>query len=210
MLTLEDLPLAIDIGEWVIEAALAQTEIWQDQGFDLPVSVNVGARQLHQIDFVERLCGIFARHPKVNPNRLGLEVLETSAIDDMADVSQVIQQCSDMGVVVTLDNFGTGYTSLAYLKRLPVAVLKMDQSFVRDMLVNPDDLAILEGMIGLARAFHREVIAEGVETVEHGAMLLRLGCDRAQGPGIARPMPAHDLPGWVAEWRPDAAWQSVA
>jgi EAL domain-containing protein (putative c-di-GMP-specific phosphodiesterase class I) len=102
-----------------------------------------------------------------------------------------------MGVEFALDDFGTGYSSLTYLKRLPVSTLKMDQSFVRDMLVNPDDLAILEGVIGLAKAFQRTVIAEGVETVEHGVQLLRLGCHLAQGYGIARPMPAADCrSGW--------------
>ncbi|PKO50057.1 MAG: GGDEF domain-containing protein, partial [Betaproteobacteria bacterium HGW-Betaproteobacteria-21] len=93
-----------------------------------------------------------------------------------------------------------------YLKRLPADILKIDQSFVRDMLDDPDDLAIIEGVIGLATAFRREVIAEGVETVAHGELLLALGCDLAQGYGIARPMPAAELPGWIATWHPDGAW----
>ena len=204
--TIEDHPLAIDVGEWVIEAALLQIETWHGQGFDVCVSVNVGARQLQQLDFASRLGSILARHPQVKASSLELEVLETSALEDIAGVSQVIKQCSEMGVEFALDDFGTGYSSLTYLKRLPVSTLKMDQSFVRDMLVNPDDLAILEGVIGLAKAFQRTVIAEGVETVEHGVQLLRLGCHLAQGYGIARPMPPADLPQWVALWKPDPAW----
>jgi len=105
-----------------------------------------------------------------------------------------------------LDDFGTGYSSLTYLKRLPVTTLKIDQSFVRDMLEDPDDLAILHGILGLATAFNREVIAEGVETIEHGAMLLQLGCEHVQGYGIARPMPGSDIPAWAAAWRPDSSW----
>jgi EAL domain-containing protein (putative c-di-GMP-specific phosphodiesterase class I) len=105
-----------------------------------------------------------------------------------------------------LDDFGTGYSSLTYLKRLHVDLLKVDQSFVRDMLDNTHDLSILEGVIGLARAFRREVIAEGVETIAHGEVLLGLGCELAQGYGIARPMPAPSLPDWVLAWRPDPAW----
>jgi len=174
------------------------------------VSVNIGARQLQQADFAARLGAILARHPAVMPNRLALEVLETSALEDITGVSQVIRQCSDMGVEFSLDDFGTGYSSLTYLKRLPVSTLKMDQSFVRDMLVNAEDLAILEGVIGLARAFQRTVIAEGVETVEHGVQLLKLGCCLAQGYGIARPMPANDLPAWAARWRPDPAWTQIS
>ncbi|MHB8950982.1 MAG: EAL domain-containing protein, partial [Rhodoferax sp.] len=175
-------------------------------GLDLPVSVNIGARQLQQGDFVERLQSILKKHPQVSPAKLELEVLETSALADIAQVSRVIEACGQMGVMFALDDFGTGYSSLAYLKRLRVAVLKIDQIFVRDMLDDPDDLAILQGIIGLAEAFKREVIAEGVETVAHGTALLQLGCELAQGYGIARPMPAAQMPAWVSTWRPETAW----
>ena len=121
----------------------------------------------------------------------------------MSLVSQVIHTCGKLGVSFALDDFGTGYSSLAFLKRLPVDVLKIDQTFVRDMLDDPEDLTIVEGMLGLASAFRRQAIAEGVETVEQGILLLRLGCQVAQGFGIARPMPAADLPAWVASWSPD-------
>jgi EAL domain-containing protein (putative c-di-GMP-specific phosphodiesterase class I) len=86
-------------------------------------------------------------------------------------------------------------------------MLKIDQSFVRDMLEDPDDLAILQGVIGLAAAFRRQVIAEGVETVAHGTLLLQLGCELAQGYGIAQPMSAEQMPAWSTAWRPDAAWR---
>ena len=108
-----------------------------------------------------------------------------------------------------LDDFGTGYSSLTYLKHLPAAVLKIDQSFVRDMLVDPDDLAILEGVLGLASTFRRQVIAEGVGSVEQGAMLLQLGCELAQGYGIGCPMPADEFPGWSAAWRTDPSWDNL-
>ncbi|MBB1074395.1 EAL domain-containing protein [Rhodoferax sp. 4810] len=204
---IEDHPLAVDVGEWVIDHTLTQMAQWQANGLNLAqVSVNVGARQLQQGDFVDRLKRILARHPQINPVQLQIEVLETSALSDMAQVSQVIEECAQMGVMFALDDFGTGYSSLTYLKRLRVALLKIDQSFVRDMLEDPDDLAILQGVIGLAAAFKRQVIAEGVETVKHGTALLQLGCELAQGYGIARPMPGADLPAWVAAWQPDAAW----
>ncbi len=109
----------------------------------------------------------------------------------------------------SLDDFGTGYSSLTYLKRLSVSQIKIDQSFVRDMLDNPDDLAILSGILSLATAFRRQVIAEGVETVEQGTMLLQLGCELAQGYGIARPMPGEELPGWASAWRQDVAWSNA-
>lgn len=99
--------------------------------------------------------------------------------------------------------------NLTVTKQLPVSTIKIDQTFVHGMLSNIDDLSILKGVLSLSAAFHREVIAEGVETVEHGAMLLQLGCDLAQGYGIARPMPAHELPGWSTAWRPDPSWADI-
>jgi diguanylate cyclase (GGDEF)-like protein/PAS domain S-box-containing protein len=206
---IEDHPLAVDVGEWVLDTALQQIRLWQAAGLALPVSVNISARQLQQSDFVQRLQAILARHPQVAPEHLELEILETSALADLAHVSQVVAQCSSIGVPFALDDFGTGYSSLIYLKRLRVALIKIDQSFVRDMLDDPDDLLILKGVIGLATAFNRAVIAEGVETVAHGTALLALGCDLAQGYGIARPMPADQLPAWAASWRPDAAWTAA-
>ena len=206
---IEDHALAIDVGEWVIDSVLTQMERWRDQGLDLPVSANVGARQLQQPGFVSRLGQLLAAHPTVRPGDLELEVLETSALEDLGRVAQIIDECSALGVRFSLDDFGTGYSSLTYLKRLSVSQIKIDKSFVRDMRDDPDDLAILQGIVGMAGAFRRQVIAEGVETVEHGAMLLQLGCERAQGYGIARPMPAADLPGWAAAWRPDPAWRDA-
>jgi diguanylate cyclase (GGDEF)-like protein/PAS domain S-box-containing protein len=206
---IEDDPLAIAVGEWVIDTALGQVVRWRAAGLEMPVSVNVGARQLQHPDFVARLRHILALHPQVSPQSLELELLETSALQDISQVSQVIEDCAQFGVMCALDDFGTGYSSLTYLKRLRVALLKIDQSFVRDMLVDPDDLAILQGVIGLAEAFKREVIAEGVETAAHGALLLQLGCDLAQGYGIARPMPADELPQWVATWVPDDSWTEL-
>ena len=206
---IEDHPLAVDVGEWVIDTAVHQMELWHAAGLDLPVSVNIGARQLQQGNFVARLQVILARHPQVHPGSIELEVLETSALNDMMQVSQVIEDCAANGVKFALDDFGTGYSSLTYLKRLRVTMLKIDQSFVRDMLDDPDDLAILQGIIGLAAAFKREVIAEGVETVAHGTALLQLGCELAQGYGIARPMPPDRIPSWAATWQPDAAWSGV-
>jgi EAL domain-containing protein (putative c-di-GMP-specific phosphodiesterase class I) len=121
-------------------------------------------------------------------------------------VSRVIEDCSDIGVGFALDDFGTGYSSLTYLKNLQVGLIKIDRSFVRDMLHDADDLSILEGVLGLATAFRRQVIAEGVETVAQGALLLQLGCELGQGFGIARPMPGPDMVAWSQAWRSDQPW----
>ena len=206
---IEDHPLAIDVGEWVIDGVLSQIETWLASAITLPVSINVGGRQLLHGDFVQRLRDALARHPDVQPGLLEIEVLETSALEDLTRVSQIIEDCRSLGIGFALDDFGTGYSSLTYLKRLSVNQLKIDQSFVRGMLDDPDDLSILGGVLNMATAFRRQVLAEGVETVAHGTMLLQLGCELAQGYGIARPMPAASVPAWVADWRPDETWSAM-
>jgi diguanylate cyclase (GGDEF)-like protein len=206
---IENSPMMIELGEWVIDSALTQISQWQAMGLNLPLntSVNIAAIQLQQTNFVNRLTTLLASHPDVSPHFLELEVLETSALEDVHHVSTIMNDCMAQGVNFALDDFGTGYSSLTYLRRLPASLIKIDQSFVRDMLHDVDDLAIVEAVIALAKSFKREVIAEGVETVEHGTALLQIGCELAQGYGIARPMPAGDIPHWINEWQPDVNWQ---
>jgi len=206
---IEDQDLAIEVGEWVIDQALRQIGEWGGQGQPIAVSVNVSARHLQQSDFVERLRALLKSNPGADPASLELEILETSTVQDVAYVSEIISACLEMGIQVAIDDFGTGYSSLTYLKKLPAPVLKLDQTFVRDMLHDPDDLAILQGIIGLANAFRRTVVAEGVETVEQGLMLLRMGCTYAQGYGIARPMPAAEVVTWYHHWWPDPRWREA-
>ncbi len=199
--SIETHPIGIDVGEWVITTALRQMAAWKREGLHLPVSVNIDAQQLQKAGFSQRLAELLHEVPEVPPSWLELEILETSALEDIALVSDIMRQCQALGVRFALDDFGTGYSSLTYLKRLGAEEIKIDQSFVRDMLIDPDDMAIVQGVIGLARAFHRDVIAEGVESMEHCTHLLSLGCELAQGYGIARPMPAADIPGWTAQWQ---------
>jgi diguanylate cyclase (GGDEF)-like protein/PAS domain S-box-containing protein len=207
--TVENHPLSLSVGDWVIETALVQMEQWHDAGLDIPVSVNVAAYQLQHEKFVFNLMDALVRHPQIKPSCVELEILETSALQDIAEISSVMYNCRDIGVSFALDDFGTGYSSLTHLKRLPADLLKIDQSFVRDMLEDPDDRAIVNGVISLASAFNRKVIAEGVETTAHGVQLILMGCELAQGYGIARPMSASDMPEWVANWKPDESWEDL-
>jgi len=174
----------------------------------LPVSINVGARLLQQRDIVTRLQTILAAHPGVHPGDIELEVLETSALEDISRVSQAMEECRILGVTFALDDFGTGYSSLTYVKRLPVSLLKIDKSFVRDMLTDQDDMAILQAIMGLAGAFNQQVIAEGVETLDHGVALMKLGCDLAQGYIISRPLPAGAFVQWARTWQSDPQWKT--
>lgn len=206
---IEDTDFAIQLGEWVILQALRQIEIWQADGLALQVSVNIAARHMIQADFAVRLATLLSSFPNFVPGRLELEITETAAIEDIAGVAQTIHSCKLLGVSFALDDFGVGYSSLTYLRRLPVEVIKVDQSFVRDMLFDADDLAVVAGVISLSQSFKRQVVAEGVETAEHGLQLLKMGCHLAQGYGIARPMTAEAVPAWVAAYKPDASWTSA-
>jgi diguanylate cyclase (GGDEF)-like protein/PAS domain S-box-containing protein len=200
----------VDIGEWVLREALRQLQSWRAFDTDWVISVNIAARHFQRHDFVERLTAILAEFPDVPPHMLELEILESSALSDISHVRSIMLDCQALGISFALDDFGTGYSSMSYLKRLPADILKIDQSFVRNMLVDRDDLHLVSAVIGLARSFGLGVIAEGVETIEHGAMLMRLGCDLVQGYGIARPMPADDVLAWVASFNTASVWQAAA
>jgi len=198
--------VGIKLGEWVVQTALTHLDQWNAAHLHTAVSVNIDAAHLQQDDFVTRLGELLAQHPKVRAQQLDLEVLETSALEDMDKVSVTMTACCALGVGFSLDDFGTGYSSLTYLKRLPADLIKIDQSFVMGMLAESDDFVIVEGVLGLAKAFGRAVLAEGVETIAHGELLLAMGCELGQGYGIARPMPAQAVSAWVQQWQPEQAW----
>lgn len=203
---IEDTDFSITLGEWVISQALAQLNIWQQHGLELTIGINIAPRHLQQPDFAQGLARLLAPYPDLPARLIELEILETAALHDMHHAAEVIAACQRMGISFALDDFGTGYSSLLYLKHLPANTLKIDQSFIRDMLHDPEHLAIVKGVIGLAKAFNRKVLAEGVESVPHGNALLAAGCQLAQGFGIARPMPATELAGWIKHWRAPESW----
>jgi diguanylate cyclase (GGDEF)-like protein/PAS domain S-box-containing protein len=202
---IENDPFSIELGEWVITTALSQISTWQALGLEIPVSVNIGALQLQQNGFVERLKALLSVWPNIEPRFLLIEVLETTELTDIMQVSKIMHDCIKLGVSFALDDFGTGYSSLTYLRHLPANLIKIDKSFIRDMLINPDDMMIVESVIALAKSFNRKVIAEGVETIEHRLALQELGCEMMQGFGIAKPMPGVDIPDWVEKWIADAS-----
>ena len=205
--------LEISLGEWVVETALTQLTHWKAELDHLPsdfcISVNLSGHQLLKPGFQPWLQNVMQRFPTIGGGELELEILESAALADMDRAAEVMAECRAMGVRFALDDFGTGYSSLAYFRTLPVDVIKIDQSFVRDMLQDPDDMGIVQSVVYLAHAFHRPVIAEGVETMAHAAALLRLGCHLAQGYGIGRPMPASGWTAWLHDWQMFKAWETL-
>jgi EAL domain-containing protein (putative c-di-GMP-specific phosphodiesterase class I) len=206
---LDGTELEIVFGQWVVEAALAQLEQLLDAGLNMPVSVNISAQQLQHPGFAAWMVQCLARHPRVAPRLLELEITESAALYDLAAVTETLATLRALGVMVSLDDFGTGYSSLTYLRRLPMDTLKIDQSFVRGMMADPGDRAIVQGVIGLAQSFGYQVIAEGVETIEQGLLLQQLGCAHAQGYCIARPMPIDTFIDWARGWQHPSAWQQL-
>lgn len=199
---IEQSDLIVEIGEWVIDQALSQIEQWADLGHSWSVSVNIAALHLKKENFVKSLKFLLDSHPNVLPQMLDIEITESVVIEHLPHVTQCLIACQDLGVAFSLDDFGTGYSSLSYLKQLPTQSIKIDKSFIRDILIDKDSLGLTKAIIGLAKSFNREVIAEGVVTVEHEVLLMNLGCDVAQGYGIAKPMPVEKVLSWVAKFVP--------
>jgi diguanylate cyclase (GGDEF)-like protein/PAS domain S-box-containing protein len=202
----EDTELIIQIGDWVFNKALSQLRKWHVDGFDFHLAINIAPKQFQAPDFIDKLDNLLAKYSDIPAHFIELEVVESAALQDISMVSSIIEACHNRNIKVALDDFGTGYASLSYLKQLPADQLKIDKSFIQDMLEDEGDRGIVEGIISLARIFDRQVIAEGVESKEHGVMLLRLGCDIAQGFGISKPLVADEVIRWSESWVPDPNW----
>lgn len=202
----QDTQLIVEIGSWVVNHVLDQMSEWRKAGISIDVSINIAGRQLHDPDFVDMLNEAFDAHPDVEPSKIELEILEESAIADFNSTLKVISACRQIGVRFSIDNFGTGHASLSYLKNLPVDSLKIDRTFIANMLGNNDNLAVIQGIVSLSRIFNREVIAEGLESIEQGRMLIKMGCSLGQGYGIAKPMPGEAFQDWMESWNRNPEW----
>ncbi len=203
---LDQQPMAITLGNWVIVTALAQLARWNATGLHTMVSVNIDSQQLHDPDFADRLQRQLGAAATVAPQQLELEILETGAMENMAHVSALVQQLQRLGFECALDDFGTGFSSLTFLKQLPARTIKIDQSFVRGMLDDPQHAAIVNSVLDLARNFDRRALAEGVETQAHGCALIAAGCPFGQGFAIAHAMPAEEVPHWLTQWHAPDCW----
>ena len=193
----EEAGLVGQIGEWVLHTACRQVREWQDAGYSLQVAVNVSARQFQDYDVAElvveimRQTGVLAKH-------LEIELTESAVMNDAESSIVTLERLSSLGVQIAIDDFGTGYSSLSYLKRLPLDVLKIDQSFVRDISSDPNDAAIVRAIITLARSLGIKVIAEGVENEAQLAFLNAYGCHYGQGYLFGRPLSALELTKLIA------------
>jgi diguanylate cyclase (GGDEF)-like protein len=205
---IEEHHLAIEIGEWVIDEALRQIEAWRQAGLELLVGVNISSSHFCQVDFAKRLAEMLSHYPAGIGQKLWLEI-HGAGQGKTAPLVSTVKACQEQGVSAALDDFGSSRSSLADLKEISVQALKIDSLFVRDLQSSLEDVAIFEAIVGMAEVLGRKCVAVGVENPELGLQLLRLGCEIAQGYGIAMPMAAAAVPEWVAGWAPDPSWLDV-
>jgi len=189
-------PTSQKLDRWVMKTAVTQLKTWSGSGQRMPLSINLAVPTLVDASFLTEL-GDLLTAAGLPPGSLEVELLETETMNDLSMVRYTVQELDRMGVRVSIDDFGTGYSSLSYLQQLPAHLIKIDQSFVRDMLSCEKDQTLVHAIISLAKTFGRQVVAEGVETVGHARALREMGCDILQGYAIARPMPRHDLEPWL-------------
>ncbi len=183
----EETGFILPLGEWILRTACTQTKIWHDKGFELNVAVNISAAQFQQKDLARKIAAI-VHESGLEPQFLNLEITESSIMNDTIDAIEVLQKLRKMGMTISIDDFGTGHSSLQYLKHLPMDVLKIDKSFVDDVTTNPDDAAIVMAIVTLAHSLRLKVVAEGVETEEQLNFLQLLTCDEWQGYLFSKPV----------------------
>ncbi len=191
--------LIVPIGEWVLRHACEKVVEWNKAGHDIRMAVNVSGAQFYQSDiagYVEKVL----TETGIKPQNLELEVTESVFMDDVTHTIATLQRLHSLGLELAIDDFGTGYSSLSYLRQFPIDRLKIDQSFIRNALNDPDDASIAKTIIALGRALNLRVIAEGVETKEHETFLMREGCDEVQGYRYSKPVPADKFADFLASY----------
>jgi len=192
--TAEKTGLIIDIDNWVLDEACRQLKQWRDQGRDWTISVHLSPLQFAHADLIQTVRSALKRH-ELPPNSLILEITESTAMRNVDASMVILKQLDDLGVKISIDDFGTGYSSLLYLKRLPASELKIDRGFIKELVRDTEDAAIVSAIIALGKALQLKIVAEGVETRAQQEFLSELGCDALQGYLLGHPVPAAEFPG---------------
>jgi EAL domain-containing protein (putative c-di-GMP-specific phosphodiesterase class I) len=205
----QDSNLMIELGKWVFENAFRELESWHIQGLDIKLNINVSSHEIQEQNFSLHLKKLFTKHKSIKPNSIEIDLIETSAFNNFELTSKTLKECQHLGVSIAIDDFGTGYASLHYLKKLPMNTIKIDKSFVIDLLHTGSSISIIEASLGLAHAFSTDIVAEGVESEEHGKILLQLGCNIGQGFAIAKAMPAEDVIDWINSYKGYSSWSKA-
>ena len=196
--------LIVQLGNWVIEEACRQSRQWREKGLRMRVAINLSAHQMRQDDIVERITGALHAH-RIHPSLLTLEITETAAMEDTRTTQSTFRRLGELGTHMSIDDFGTGHSSLSYLRKLPAEELKIDRSFVMDLEHSADARAVVDAVVRLAHALGLKVVAEGVENQRQQKILVELGCDELQGFLFAKPMSARALLLWAMHDKAEAS-----
>jgi two-component system CheB/CheR fusion protein len=190
--------LIVEITNWVLENALLKMHDFDKTQFKgCRMSVNISGRDFSQVEFIQRISTLLGKYPSIKASRLELELTERITMRSPQNTLKLLEELKLLDIRVAIDDFGTGYSSLNYLKTYPIDVIKIDKSFVEEILTNKKDFGVCETIVNLARALDMDVIAEGVETAEQNAILESLGCDFIQGYFYSKPKPFNELKSWV-------------
>jgi EAL domain-containing protein (putative c-di-GMP-specific phosphodiesterase class I) len=189
----EEIGLIAPIGQWVLQTACIQHQTWLAEGFPpIRIAVNLSARQFHQSHLIKIILQTL-QETEIDPQYLELEITESAAMQDVEFTIKILQELREMGLHITIDDFGTGYSSLNVIKHFPLNTLKIDRSFVKDLVDNPNDAAIAQTIVALGKGLKLQVVAEGVETPQQLAFLRSIHCDLAQGYFFCPPVPAAEI-----------------
>jgi EAL domain-containing protein (putative c-di-GMP-specific phosphodiesterase class I) len=195
----EETGIIVELGQFVLSEACRQAVLWQEEGIDLQMAVNISARQLQQADFAVSVIKTLEKSGMA-PAQLELEITETMMMENKDNAAIILWELKNMGIGIAVDDFGSGYSSLAYLKQFPFGTLKIDRAFVMNLPDSDEDIAITSTVINMAASFDLEVVAEGVETVEQLAFLRERGCDKVQGYLFSAPQPAAEMTKLLRQW----------
>ena len=191
--TAESTGMILDMGNWIIEQSILQVKEWNKQGIDkLVVAINLSPRQFQDKELTKYISSLIQKY-QINPAQLEFEITETMSMTTTEATLRILSELKEIGVSIAIDDFGTGYSSLSYLKKFPIDILKIDRSFIMDMIDNEEDMIITETIISMAHTLGLETVAEGVETQEHVDILKKIGCDQLQGYHYSRPIPVDQF-----------------
>jgi diguanylate cyclase (GGDEF)-like protein/PAS domain S-box-containing protein len=206
--TVEAMPLISRLGRYVLDTAMTQQEEWDRSGLKVRISVNIGARHFLSGSFRKDLEELLSVHEsrRQTPERMVIEITETETFRDLLLVQEMAEFCRDRGFFLSLDDFGTGQASLTALQKMPVSEIKVDRGFVRRILQNEKDRAIVASLLAAGQMMGIDVVAEGVETEEEGRILVGMGCRWGQGYAISPPLSPEQVPGWIGSWSPPPSW----
>ncbi|CAM3542927.1 putative bifunctional diguanylate cyclase/phosphodiesterase [Parendozoicomonas haliclonae] len=194
---IENNVLEVKLGEWVLETALSQLQLWNEQALDIAISVNISPYHLMHPSFFSKVKALSEKYP-FKKSSLVLEIVENGALQDINHVKDIIIRCADIGIAFSMDDFGTGYSSLSYLRQLPLSELKVDRTFIQNILTSEQDVEILKSIHKLSQVFGCRVVIEGVEKDQQYKMLSQMGFGFAQGYLISKPLPATKFEEWIA------------